>query len=855
MGDWPLVGREAELSRLRPVVIGGAYSGAVIAGGPGVGKTRLALECLRMAERAGMRCVRVAATGSAEGRLAALAGEREARAVVLVDDAHLLGGPAAGLLLQLAMDGAACVVAAVPAGEPVADGVVTLWKDGLADRVDLTGLARPAVEELLWTTLRGPVEPATVTQLFNQAQENLHFLRELVNGALEDGSLRDDGGIWRLVAPLSPSPRLAELVERRMGALDEADRDLLEVVAFAEPLGRAEVTAVTEPARLDRLLRRGLLVSRTDRSRLEVRLAHPLYAELLRRRLSPLRVPPIARALAEAVEATSARRREDTLRVASWNVVAGVSRPDLMLAAAREARWHYDFPLAERLATAAFDAGAGFEAAVLAAQVACLRGRVAEAQERLTALADQATTDAQRGLAAVNLIDTLGVYRGSMDEGLRLAERIEARITDPNWRNEITARRAVILSATDGPRTATDLALPLVEESQGRALVWACMCSAFTLPRLGRVAEALELVDRGHAEHLELTEPIDRYPWIHAWLRCEALAHAGRLHEAETLALAEHEQGVADASAEAQAYFAWHLATVVGDRGHVRSAARHAREGIAVNRELGRPHYVGECLIGLALALALAGAARDAAAALADFDALDLPHAIFKPLELELARGWTAVASGDFGRGGELFLAAAGEARRRGDLVGEAAALHSRARIDRPAEVLGRLEDLAAGIEGDLAAGRAAHVRALAAGDADGLAEVSAAFERMGADLLAAEAAAQAALALRRRGEARRATATERRMEGLRERCEGALTPALQAVGVPGAADPVGTPGGAHGRRGPFQQRDRRGAVRLRPHRREPFARHLREARHPRPGRVDRRAGRLDGLGGGRPEK
>ena len=66
MGDWPLVGREAELSRLRPVVIGGAYSGAVIAGGPGVGKTRLALECLRMAERAGMRCVRVAATGSAE---------------------------------------------------------------------------------------------------------------------------------------------------------------------------------------------------------------------------------------------------------------------------------------------------------------------------------------------------------------------------------------------------------------------------------------------------------------------------------------------------------------------------------------------------------------------------------------------------------------------------------------------------------------------------------------------------------------------------------------------------------------------------------------------------------------------
>src|SRR5437763_4862923 len=279
MGEWPLVGREAELQRLRPVVTGGAYSGAVIAGPSGVGKTRLALECLRMAERAGRPCVRVAAAGAAAARLAALAGDGPVGAVVLVDDAHLLDDDAAGRLLQLALDGAACVVVTVAPGAAVADGVVTLWKDGLAERVDLAGLGRPAVEDLLWTTLRGPVEPATVTQLFNQAQENMHFLRELVHGALEDGSLRDDGGIWRLVAPLAPSPRLAELIERRMGPLDEADRDLLEFVAFAGPLGRAEVTALAEPARLERLVRRGLLVSRTDQRRLEVRLAHPLYAE------------------------------------------------------------------------------------------------------------------------------------------------------------------------------------------------------------------------------------------------------------------------------------------------------------------------------------------------------------------------------------------------------------------------------------------------------------------------------------------------------------------------------------------------------------------------------------------------
>jgi DNA-binding CsgD family transcriptional regulator len=73
--------------------------------------------------------------------------------------------------------------------------------------------------------------------------------------------------------------------------------------------------------------------------------------------------------------------------------------------------------------------------------------------------------------------------------------------------------------------------------------------------------------------------------------------------------------------------------------------------------------------------------------------------------------------------------------------------------------------------------GLAAH-RALAALDA-----VSARFETMGADLYAAEAAAQAEAAWRRAGDSRRATAAGRRAAALAGRCEGAVTPALSTVG------------------------------------------------------------------------
>jgi DNA-binding CsgD family transcriptional regulator len=52
----------------------------------------------------------------------------------------------------------------------------------------------------------------------------------------------------------------------------------------------------------------------------------------------------------------------------------------------------------------------------------------------------------------------------------------------------------------------------------------------------------------------------------------------------------------------------------------------------------------------------------------------------------------------------------------------------------------------------------------------------------MGTDLLAAAASSDAAVVLRRAGEAREASAAERRTGILVDRCEGPVTPALQAT-------------------------------------------------------------------------
>jgi DNA-binding NarL/FixJ family response regulator len=92
------------------------------------------------------------------------------------------------------------------------------------------------------------------------------------------------------------------------------------------------------------------------------------------------------------------------------------------------------------------------------------------------------------------------------------------------------------------------------------------------------------------------------------------------------------------------------------------------------------------------------------------------------------------------------------------------------------------LAGVAAGIDGDLAPARVVHSEALATGDVAALEAVSVRFEDMGADLLAAEAAADAAVAHRRGGTRRDAAAAARRASELAERAEHPVTPALQAV-------------------------------------------------------------------------
>src|SRR3954447_15160766 len=360
---WPLVGRSNELGQLTAALL--ARRGVVISGPAGVGKTTLAVMGVELAQQQGMSMVRATATRASRGLpFGALASmlppdpgddrlsredhgdllRRYGHAVVdaaeghpllvFVDDAHLLDDGSATLLHQLALSRAATVLATVRSGERAPDAVVALWKDALADRIEVGVLDAVAIEELLVLVLGGPVDDASVRQLIDRCRGNPLFLRELLMGALDADALVEDGGLWRLVGDLRPTARLVELVALRLGDLTVPERAVLETLTVGEPLEQAELARLADPASIDALEQKGLITSRPDGRRVLVWLAHPVYGDVVRVGMSAIREQRIARSLAEVIEAAGAPVRKDTLRLASLRLMGGGGSEELLLAGA-----------------------------------------------------------------------------------------------------------------------------------------------------------------------------------------------------------------------------------------------------------------------------------------------------------------------------------------------------------------------------------------------------------------------------------------------------------------------------------------------------------------------------------------
>lgn len=813
MRCWPFMYRDRELDQVMRLLQHPNERGVVLAGPAGVGKTKLALQVLERAGAAGFPTNRIAA-GNAKSKLpfgavamllpdllkvptadelselvkrlafAVKERARGRRLVVLIDDAHLLDEGSAMFVHQLAVSGSAFVIATVRSGEPAPGPVVALWKDELTERFDLQRLSDTQVAEVATAYLGESVAGPTSAALINRSKGNMLFLRELIRSALHDGAIAREGGVWCLVGELHPSDRLIELVEARLEGVSPDERAVMELLAVGGPLLDPELALLTGENPIERLEEQGLIATRFGGGKVTATLAHPLYGEVLREQLSATRRRRITRQLAEMIEATGTQRPDDLLRIGTWRLNCGGGRPDLLLAAARVALERFDYGLAERLVDAAIDEGAEYPARLMMAELTAMRKDRAGAENLLAQLWATAPDDAQRCNVALSRIDN-ALLRVDLGKMFEICDEAFEVITDPDARLVIGARRMWATLHAFGPRSCLEAAELLASPAGGEFAAAYGIVHALSLARAGRTSDALRALPAS-----ELDVPTQRrlvgdvnWPTLHDVYYCEVLGWAGRFTETEQIATAAYQRSADSGAVRGTASTAWLMSVVLADRGRVRNATRYAREACALLENLDDRLTLGSCLLHLAYTSGIAGDAEAAAEAISRFEALELPEALRWHLAGRLhAKAWTAVAHGDMSLAGELFEQEASHSTDNGDLARAGMALHGLVRIEQPRQAVDRLLRLAAEMEGDLVVARADHAVALADRDPERLHAVSVMFETMGADLLAAECSADAAVLWLRSGDTKKAAPLERRAIELADRCDGARTPALSSV-------------------------------------------------------------------------
>jgi DNA-binding NarL/FixJ family response regulator len=809
---WPLGGRADQLAAAAELLAAEKPRSMVIVGAAGSGRTRLGLEILRSADERGFATARTRASaatrtvplGALSAVLRALGASHTARGAsddidelgglmrhaarclvdagsggrlaLFIDDAHDLDEASAALVYQLVADGHLTVVATVLADAMAPPSVIALWKDDLAERMDLPPLTPDAVEELLAGVLGAPLDRASVTELLDRSGGNPLYLRELLLTAVADGMLHQEtGGVCYLAGSLRPSRRLTELVAERLQDLSPGERALLETIAAGEPLRLDRLAALTDVSIAAGLEETRLIDVTND----VVRVAHPVVADVVRAHTPALRARVIAAQLADAFERTGMSDTSEALRVVTWRMQSGDATAAQLLDATRTARARTDFTLAEQLVNASIALEPSFEAKLLSAEIVGLQGRTKDSEAALMNLMETSVIEEDRVRATLALMDNEAFFVGQPQRAVAIAEKVAGSITDVGWRREILARRSVAVLATHGPQIAAALAEPLLGDG-GPVSPWACLTGSFSLGRMGRLHEAIAIADRGSDAYRSENKAVEWYPWFHVLHQCDALAHLGRIDEAAASATEHYRSALESRSIEGQACFALSLAKLVSDRGFPRSAARYGREAVALFAQLGRAQLEYWSRLYLAWALALGGDAKEADAALAGVDSLQLPDTETTAVDLMQARAWVAVAHGNSDSAHEMLVRAARHGEKIGDLVGAASSWHGVARLgggdDEPRE---RLKSLAAQIEGGLVSSRSLHADGIAADDPGKLLAASESFEAMGALALAADAAADSSAALERSGDTRSAALLAGRARAIVRRCEEPVTPAL----------------------------------------------------------------------------
>jgi DNA-binding CsgD family transcriptional regulator len=806
-GD-PLTGRDSELATIRRTLSGvGYFSGAVIAGPAGVGKTRLAREVLARAEASGEQTYWIVGTQSARqlplGAFTAsicdamsdpisdvrrvvnffVTQQRRDRVLIGVDDAHLLDGLSAHVVHQLAQVRGTRLVVTVRTGGDEPDAITALWKDDLLTRLDLQPLSVPDTRRLIEATLGGAVDSRSVNRFWKLTGGNALFLRQLLKDQIAADAIRQVAGVWMWDERVAVSDSIGDMVGRQLSRLAPDVALVVDTLSQYEPLAVDVLCDLVHRRDLEAAEQMGLVNVERSGSKLMARLAHPLFCELRRAAASEMYLSRIRGKLAQRLAKDSDADMHATVRRALLALESDLpADPQLYLEAARFAMTLLDLDLSDRFATAAADAGVS-EAVGLRAISLTGRGH-GERAEAILAGIGLSDPDGHRWatVRAANLIWNLGRPR----EASVILDGLASTRESPAER----AERAAVESCVDAVMARSEIAAGKARAALGSPTLpdFHAMLASIALTMahgaLGRLDDVADVVAEAIDRAIKSFQASIMRFWF-GGVYARACRLSGRIDECGRFAeqLSESARDVPGLAYAGLAFLLGHAELV---RGEVPAAVKLLHEALAgVEKHSVTTGLRAASCFALAEAHAKLGQVDAANDAITEARQSVPADYLFMQTALAVASGWTLAAAGCLTEAISFVHAAAEDARKRNQPTHELACVQVAAQWGDTSGAR-RARELANELSFPLADTVARHTESLRADDGEGLLAAATDYRALGDRAAAADVAAQAAVAFSRNQQRKRSLYAAGLAQQLAADCGGLCTPALR--------NPIGEP-------------------------------------------------------------
>lgn len=372
--------------------------------------------------------------------------------VLVVDDAHLLDAPSAGLVHQLASAGLT-VLATNRSGESVHDAIATLIADGTVVVHELRPLGLEDIGALLTEVLGGSADSGLCWAVHQRSSGHPLTARVLAQEARRQGSIGQFRGVWVLKDQLKVPGELLQLVRLDLDALTVSSRRASALVAIADGLPHEALVGITGVGAVDEGQRAGILVVDAGE---RVAFSHPLYRESV---LSQMTAVQRRGYLSDLIAArASVTNTADRVAMARWTLELGKTVPVPELMSLAELTLTSDPVACEAFLRSAIDVDAGTTAVLRLAEVLAHQHRAEESVQLIESIDVNGMPPAAALGIELTKAFALSMPTQRPDAALRHLDGIEERFAKTSM---IDAVRAVALWRDGQGTRAAELASPL----------------------------------------------------------------------------------------------------------------------------------------------------------------------------------------------------------------------------------------------------------------------------------------------------------------------------------------------------------------------------------------------------------